>query len=368
MSRQSKILIVDDNPTNVEILEKILGDDYHLATAATGEETLEIAPAFQPALILLDIMMPGIDGYETCRRIKTIPALRHTKVIMVSAKARVSERLQGYEAGADDYISKPFDKHELRAKVRVYLRLKSIEEVDQLKTDLLALLSHETRTPLNGILPPLEMLMSEEDMDTEERKEWFEVMRQSAMRLLSLVTKATTLSAMKAGAWDFHFVSANLGDVVRAAANSMISYASGRNVQIDQELPEAAITMLDREQMQRVVAVMLENAVRFSPSHSRVVVGVRHEDTRFCVTVTDQGVGINTDYLPHVFEEFVEEDIEHRTEGQNLSLAIASQIVLAHNGTISVDSRKGAGTTFTVRLPVMVPTAVPADASCTALV
>jgi len=111
---------------------------------------------------------------------------------------------------------------------------------------------------------------------------------------------------------------------------------------------------------------MLENAVRFSPSHSRVVVGVRHEDTRFCVTVTDQGVGINTDYLPHVFEEFVEEDIEHRTEGQNLSLAIANQIVLAHNGTISVDSRKGAGTTFTVRLPVMVPTAVLADASCTA--
>ena len=121
MQRQSRILLVDDNPTNLAILEEMLGDEYRRGTATSGEEALEIAPDFQPDLILLDVMMPGINGYETCRRIRANPALRNVKIVMVSAKALVSERLEGYDAGADDYLTKPFDEKELLAKVRVYL-------------------------------------------------------------------------------------------------------------------------------------------------------------------------------------------------------------------------------------------------------
>ena len=125
MQPRSRILVVDDSPTNIKIAKVTLGEIYHLATAVTGEEALQIAPDFQPDVILLDIMMPGIDGYEVCREIRGNPALRNTKIIMVSAKAMVSERLEGYEAGADDYITKPFEEDELLAKVRVFLRLKS---------------------------------------------------------------------------------------------------------------------------------------------------------------------------------------------------------------------------------------------------
>ncbi|MCZ6449819.1 MAG: response regulator [Deltaproteobacteria bacterium] len=121
MQRQSRILLVDDNPTNLAILAEMLGDEYRWEAATSGEEALEIAPDFQPDLILLDVMMPGINGYETCRRIRANPALRNVKIVMVSAKALVSERLEGYDAGADDYLTKPFDEKELLAKVRVYL-------------------------------------------------------------------------------------------------------------------------------------------------------------------------------------------------------------------------------------------------------
>ena len=121
MQPQSRILLVDDNPTNLAILEEMLGDEYRWEAATSGEEALEIAPDFQPDLILLDVMMPGINGYETCRRIRANPALRNVKIVMVSAKALVSERLEGYDAGADDYLTKPFDEKELLAKVRVYL-------------------------------------------------------------------------------------------------------------------------------------------------------------------------------------------------------------------------------------------------------
>lgn len=119
-----RILIVDDQPEHLEILENVLGDDYEIATAASGEEALTLAKIFCPALILLDIIMPGLDGYETCRRLRGMPCLRHTKIIMVSAKAMVTERLPGDEAGADDYMTKSFDLEELREKIQVALRLR----------------------------------------------------------------------------------------------------------------------------------------------------------------------------------------------------------------------------------------------------
>jgi two-component system sensor histidine kinase/response regulator len=346
-----KILIVDDHPTNVALLEDILGEDYLLATATSGEEALAIAPDFQPALVLMDIMMPGLDGYETCRRLRAQATLRHTKIILVSAKAMLSERLQGYEAGADDYITKPFDEDELLAKVRVYLRLKSVEEVERLKSDLLVLLSHETRTPLNGLLPALASLRSEPDMASAERQLLLDMAYQSARRLQYLLERVMALSAMKSGQWTFLFTPVDLGDVVRAAVCAVASHAAARQVQIEQRLPDAAMTMLDPEQMLSVLTTMLENAIRFSDIEGVVVVSVARHADRFCVTVTDQGDGIDPDILPRVFEGFVHTDLAHHSEGSGLSLALARQIILAHQGTIAVESTKGLGTTFTIWLP-----------------
>jgi signal transduction histidine kinase len=350
---RNKILLVDDNPTNIAILEEILGEEYDLASTSTGEASLEIAPAFQPDLILLDIMMPGINGYETCRRIRANTTLRHTKIIMVSAKAMLSERLQGYEAGADDYITKPFEEDELLAKVRVYMRLKSVEEVHQLKSDLLTLLSHETRTPLNGILAPVQILLADKTMEDAERTMLLDMVQQSAKRLQCLLQKVVTLSTMKAKQWDFQYVSADLCAVVRHAVYTVAAHASERDVTIEQRLPDHATTRLDPEQMETVLKAILENAIRFSPLAGRVVVEVLCDDACCRVTVTDQGTGIDTDFLPHVFEEFAHTDIAHHTAGHGLSLAIAQQIVLAHNGTISAESIQGGGTTFTVRLPAV---------------
>jgi two-component system, sensor histidine kinase and response regulator len=355
MSHHNRILIVDDHPANVTLLEDILGDDYPLATAASGEEALATAAVFRPSLVLLDIMMPGLNGYETCRRMRANPDLCHTKIIMVSAKAMVSERLQGYEAGADDYITKPFDEDELLAKVRVYLRLKSVEEVNQLKSDLLVLLSHETRTPLNGIMPPLKHLMSNEDLEAGERRMFLEMAYHSSERLQHLLERVIALSAMKSGQWQFRFASADLGEVVRDAVCTVAAQAATRQVQIEQILPEAAITMLDQEQLRRVIIAILENAIQFSPLEGRVCVRVARDADRFCTTVTDAGDGIEPDFLPRIFEEFSQPDVAHHSAGQGLSLALARQVVLAHNGTIEVTSTKGLGTTLTVWLPVVDP-------------
>jgi len=123
MQVKKKILAVDDDPNNIALVEELLGDDYDLRMATTGEEALEIALDFRPDIILLDIMMPGMNGYEVCQRLRERCTLKYTKIIMVSAKAAVSEWFEGYKAGADDYITKPFDGDEFQAKLRVYLRL-----------------------------------------------------------------------------------------------------------------------------------------------------------------------------------------------------------------------------------------------------
>jgi signal transduction histidine kinase len=271
---------------------------------------------------------------------------------MVSAKALVSERLQGYEAGADDYITKPFDEDELLAKVRVYLRLKSVEEVEQLKSNLLVLLGTETRTPLNGILPPLKLLMSEDDMSAEERSMFLDMAYQSARRLHRLIERCLTLSEMKAGRWEFQPTPADLTEVVQSAVDLVTPQAAERHVQVAQLLPDTAMTVLDVHHMCEVVTALLENAIRFSAFEGQVVVELDCVDGQYCLTVTDHGDGIAPDALPLVFEEFAPTDLNHHTEGQGLSLAIARQVVLAHNGTITVESTKGLATTFTVRLPI----------------
>ena len=364
MQPRRRIMVVDDNPTNIKIAEVTLGETYHLATAVTGEEALRIAAEFRPDIILLDIMMPGIDGYEVCRQIRGNPALRHTKIIMVSAKAMVSERLEGYEAGADDYITKPYEEDELLAKVRVYMRLKSVEELDQLKSNVLSLVGHETRTPLNAIISPAEMLAADEEMDADQRKMLADMVCRNARRLHAFFEKAMTLSAMKAGNVRFRFEETNPREAVHDALAEIASRAKESGVTIEQDLPEVPTAMIDCDQIKDVVTTVLDNAIRFSPFGGQVTVRACNEGSDVVLAVTDRGKGIDAEFLPHVLDDFTGTDIEHHTEGQGLSLAIANQIVLAHSGTINVESIKGDETTFTVRLPAACEVGQRSPATC----
>ncbi len=353
MPNEHRILLVDDNATNLAILEEMLEDDYQIATSASGEEALALAPEFEPSLILLDVMMPGMDGYETCRRLRTHGALRHTKVIMVSAKAMVSERIEGYKAGADDYVTKPFDQEELLAKVKVYLRLKSMEEVDQLKSELLRWLCYETRTPLSGILAPAQVMV-EEFVDADEQQQYLEMIYQSAVRLHNLIEKVILLSEMKASRLEFKFQVASISSVLQAAVRAVTDYAAESQVQIVQDdLDINAIQPLrmDVKRMETVIETLLQYAVRLSPMDSCVRVTLREEDDRLCLMVSDEGEGIEPGLLSHIFDEFAQADGMLLTEGQGLSLAIAREIVLAHDGTVSAENMPDAGTTFTLTLP-----------------
>ena len=131
MRAKKRVLAVDDCQLNLEIIKEVLGDEYDIRTATSGREALEFAFDFKPDIVLLDIMMPGMDGYEVCHQIRAHPALRHTRIIMVSAKAMTSERIEGYQAGTNVYIAKPFDGDELLNQIRKELRQAALEKEEE---------------------------------------------------------------------------------------------------------------------------------------------------------------------------------------------------------------------------------------------
>jgi two-component system sensor histidine kinase/response regulator len=356
MQQRSKILAVDDNVIDIMTIEKLLGEHYDLKTASTGEQALAIASDFRPDIILLDNMMPGLEGGDVCRQIRSDSRLRHTKIIMVSGKSRVSERIEAYQAGADDYVTKPFNEGELLAKIRVYLRLKSVEELDQFKTDVLTLLCHEARTPLNSLIAPVEMLMSEEEeVEAEDKKLLIEMVHSAAKRLHHFFENVMLLSYLKSGKLPLNPEPVDLCDVVHEAVCDVATGAADRKIKIEEKFNTGRIVNIDRKQFRRTIVSILDNAIRFSPHGSRVNVCITGDSESVHVSVTDRGEGIDPDYLPYVFEELSDPDIDHHSRGQGLSLAIARQIVLQHNGAIDAESAKGSGTTFTINLPAMVP-------------
>ena len=357
----NRILIVDDNSTNIAILEEILSDHFPLATAASGEEALAKAVEFRPEVVLLDIMMPGMNGYEVCRAMRASPALRHCKIIMVSARAMVSERIEGYEAGADDYIVKPFDEDELLAKVRIYLRLSYLEEINKLKSDILMLLNHETRTPLNNIIPVIEMLLDEGPLEPDEYKHWLGIMRKHADRLHRLLDKGIRLSAMRSDAWTFSFAATDLCAMVREVVSEAVTNEEARKVVIDKALPSSALAVCDAGQVRSVIQAMLDNAMRFNPPGGRVRIGITPHGRSWRLSVSDEGPGIAPSLAAKVFDEFNDVDPIHHIEGQRLSLALAREIVRAHAGEIGLDSSAPGATTFSFTLPIAGPRAAEAS-------
>ena len=352
MKPKSKILVVDDNLTNINILEEILTGDYQLEHAMTGDYALKKALLFRPDVILLDIMMPGMDGYEVCERVRANSTICRAKIIMVSAKALVSERLQGYEVGADDYITKPFDENELLAKVRVYVRLKYVEELEQIKSDLLNLFCLHRNNPLSSVITPLEKLLEDKKLKDSQRDSIIESTYHSLISLQFFFEKIFTLSELKSGKFNFAFGELDLCEAIRTAAAEVQPKASAKGVVICQVLPESAITTLDWDQIVTVFITLLDNAVRHSYQKANVMVTASKGPDGYCVKITNKGKMIDPDFLPKLYDEFTYMDVSDSAEWKGLSLPIAQSIVTAHNGKITVDSTKKSGTTFSVYLPL----------------
>jgi len=349
MDKLTRILIVDDDERNVRILHEILEDDFELYSAYDGESAFAEVEKVMPDIILLDIMMPGIDGYEVCQRLKQSDEYKKIKIILVSGKALTEERIKGYEVGADDFVIKPFDVDEIFAKVQVFAKLKSLEEVNKLKTDFLSLVNHETGTPLNHIIGTSDLLLMNKSIDPETI-EAIQDINTAAHSLHNKINNILFLSKLKQATLE------NINDVdigVLITEVSECSTASKKEVDIKYIIEGEKVVNGDFSLLQKLFLYLFEHSVNASKSTMTCTVSDKVEDniTGTLVEFKDSGGDITDTQLMNFFDPFYVDDLMLHSEGLNTIMAICSEIVTLHCGTIKVRRNESSGTCVSVWLP-----------------
>ena len=351
-NKTGRVLAVDDEPRNIRILEELL-EEHQLETASSGEECLQMLETFVPDVVLLDVMMPGLDGYEVCRRIKSDTRLASTKVLLVSGKAMLEERLQGYEAGADDYITKPFDMDELLAKVDVFLRLRTAEAMNSIKKNFLALLSHESRTPLNHVIGFSSLILEDKDLPMEEVHDMVALMKKSGEDFLKLTEKILRLCELKDGS-RVELGSYNLKTLVELCVDRMVS-----NVELDSQQVEVGIcdcelelnSDLMEEALSGVLADMTQPSEEGKAFDHKVYVKGKPQDGSYILEFCVDNAKLDGDVYV-LFDENTSMAALTDAGIKHLDLSIARSICELHGGALSVESSESSGITVKMVLPV----------------
>jgi two-component system sensor histidine kinase/response regulator len=347
----NKILVVDDEPLNRAMFSDILADEYLVKTAQSGEDALKMIPDFEPDLILLDIMLPGTNGYDICRAIRKDICFNFIKILMVSAiKTGIGERLEGYEAGADDFIIKPVDYDELKHKIRIFLHLKRVEEVDLITGYLLQRFSIEARTPLNGLIHPAESIIRG-DLPPAEVKQLVQIMLESANRLHAFVRKITLFCDLKKGLTPVK----TKGPLIRRLHDIVQAYdsmAASRSVTIDMNLLDEIMISVDWEMIDKAVGFLVENAIEHSPHGATVEIKTTLKLGFVQIAVSDRGDGVKPELIDKLFDGCrCMQNLALMDDCKGFSLALAKNILELHGGSISAFNNPEKGVTFYVTLP-----------------
>lgn len=372
------ILIVDDNPQNLQVLAKILQDNkYEIEFATNGETALEWIKSNQFGLILLDINMPGMNGFEVCKEIRSNSDLNNTPVIFLSADTDRESILKGFEYGAQDYVTKPFNSRELLARVSTQLKLKdSLEKLDNLnksleekvaertqqlkeanmklestniklldldkaKTDFLNLISHEIRTPLNGILGPLELI--KESVFASEIGELVEILDISVKRLERFSLNALLITRFKTKQFEIRRDRIHLKNLLNELLLEEKDKFQSRNIQVQlkDEIIDGII-LGEVELIKKCIDNIIENAIQFSPHDGKIEIENYIENQNIICEIKDTGKGFATGVLGHQFELFTMGD-EYKDNKIGIGLPITKMIMEAHGGRIIIGNNPNGG-------------------------
>ncbi len=351
------ILLADDNADMRDYLARLLRTRWSVEAVGDGDQALTAARARAPNLVLTDVMMPGLDGFGLMRELRRHPPTKDVPVIMLSARAGEEARVEGLEAGADDYLTKPFSARELLARVSTHLQIarlrKAAEDASRAKDDFLSTLSHELRTPLNAIVGWATLLRGG-GVAEEQLPKVFETIERNARVQARLIEDLLELSRVEQGKLVLSVGPLEMVRVVEAAIDAVRPAADAKGVRIQPVLDSHATIVGDADRLQQVAWNLLTNAIKFTPRGGRVQVRLHRQDSYVELAVADNGQGIEKSFLPHVFDRFRQADPSstRRTGGLGLGLAIVRSLVELHGGTVTAGSEgPGRGATFVVRLP-----------------
>jgi signal transduction histidine kinase len=343
------ILIVDDMPANLLLLVRMLMErGYKPRTVLSGKLALQAARAEPPDLILLDIAMPEMNGYEVCEQLKADAALKDIPVIFISALNETIDKVKAFRVGGVDYVTKPFQFEEVYARVQTHLQLRRLEK---LRDDLTHMVVHDLRHPLTVICGFLDILEFHEAQKlSPSTRELVTVARRSAEDLLNMIGSILDVSKIGAGEMKLQREPCDLDALIRAVLAATQPLPDNRTVTFDATESSLTITA-DVGLIRRVLQNLLSNALKYTPAGGdvRIVVTPSHGEVR--VAVTDTGPGIAPEYHQRIFEKFGQVEDRKNRLGTGLGLTFCKLAVEAHGGRIGVESEVGKGSTFWLTLP-----------------
>jgi two-component system sensor histidine kinase/response regulator len=367
--RGRKILVVDDDRMNIRILGGILKTEgYVLRDADSGERALEVYAEFRPDLVLLDVMLPGIDGFEACRRLKTTYGDKCAPVIFITAKNESDDVVEGLGAGGVDYLPKPFKPKEVTARIRSHLQNQILSEqqkalneqlskANAAKNRFLGMAAHDLRNPLASIRGLAEFLRDGAVGPlTPDQLDLIQTIHGASQSMLELVNELLDVATIESGELKVNFEPHNLADMIGKAVALINMEAAKKKTRVTFEPPATPTVLpIDLAKMRQVVDNLLSNAVKYSPPGSTVHAVVQSDQARksYSFAVRDQGPGIPDNERDKLFKDFSRLSAQP-TGGEKstgLGLAICRKIVEAHHGTIVAENLPGRGCEFRVTLP-----------------
>jgi signal transduction histidine kinase len=367
IAHKPRILIVDDESRNRQLLEVMLAPEgFLLSSAASGEEALAIVAQQPPDLVLLDVMMPDMNGYQVAAMIKSNPASTNIPVIMITALDDREAKMLGLSAGAEDFLTKPVERAELCVRVRNLLRLKAAieearearmtaEHANSAKTVFLRSMSHELRTPLNAITGFAELLALgiRGDVNPEQVNDLGRIKRAAAY-LLSLINDVLTVARLE-GVRPMQLISVAVNPVLAEVEGLCANQAKAKGVTLTVKPLECeAVVTADADRLQQILLNLIMNAIKFTTKGGGITVTCEADARTARVCVTDTGVGVHRVDIDRVFEPFVQID-RHLTsvthQGVGLGLSISRELARAMHGDLTLESIEGVGSTFTLTLP-----------------
>jgi two-component system, sensor histidine kinase and response regulator len=362
-------MIVDDTPANIEVVSESLGDEYEMIFATSGAEALDLIREDKPDLILLDIMMPGMDGYQVCSILKGDPATRDIPIIFVTAMTQEEDEVKGLELGAIDYITKPVTPHVVKARVRNHLEMKRYRDLlenlstaaDRTKKEFLRGVSHELRTPLTPIIGMTDFVLTSEQDD--EKRRYLTLVQKAAIKLLGLIEDLIETSRIEGGAAHLEKRTFAIAPFLEGVLAELQPLAASKGLRLSltlaPELPEAMVA--DQGMLHKVISMLVGNAVKFT-AVGEVALHAQRELSGAGVmirfSVSDTGIGIDDDDLERIFsDDFTQSDgsITRAFPGLGLGLTLARRIMELMEGKIWAQSRPGVGSIFHAAIPLVIP-------------
>ncbi|MEM7789836.1 MAG: response regulator [Verrucomicrobiota bacterium] len=361
----SRILVVDDDEIIRKLLRRVLEKGgFSVDEASSGEDALARIDANRPDLILLDVVMDGIDGFSTCRKIKKVDRMDEVPIVFVTGRSDTSSIVEGLDAGGSDYITKPINRHEALARIRNHLKMRVLmrfqrEFIDGLKKANLAknriigVASHDLRNPLASIRGLSEYLAESGPLN-EDQLEIAQTIQTTSDAMLHLVDELLDLSVIESGEERSEFEPCHLIEIVSSSLNIYQFTANKKSIRLELEdngMPR--LLLLDKMQFRRLVDNLLSNAVKYSPTESLVRVICELDGSDFFLTVEDEGPGIPEQEMHKLFTDFGKTSVQPtgNETSTGLGLSICKKIAEAHHGLIYAENRKDqSGSRFTLKL------------------